>query len=228
MTEPEAPGAPEPTAPELMLTGDLVHASIADAVSAAEAPNGQGPAVQFDGEFDAERASALIAKLRKESAALKGSATKAAQSARDELAQAIGKAIGLVQDDQPVDPAKLTEQLTASTAATKQAQVELAVYRAAGAVNADPSALLDSRNFMDKVAALEPGDTAGITAAIAAAVAANPRLAPPPAGVMRPNPAQGSSASPPLGVNEQIAAAEKAGDLKAVIRLKSSKALAPK
>jgi hypothetical protein len=42
---------------------------------------------------------------------------------------------------------------------------------------------------------------------------------------MRPNPAQGHSASAPLGIAEQIAAAEKAGDTKATIRLKAAMGL---
>jgi len=42
---------------------------------------------------------------------------------------------------------------------------------------------------------------------------------------MRPNPAQGHSASAPLGIAEQIAASEKAGDTKATIRLKAAMGL---
>jgi hypothetical protein len=42
---------------------------------------------------------------------------------------------------------------------------------------------------------------------------------------MKRNPAQGSSAQPPLGVGAQIAAAEAAGDIKTAIRLKASQAV---
>jgi hypothetical protein len=101
------------------------------------------------------------------------------------------------------------------------------VFRAAQATDADPSALLDSRTFLAKLADVDPSDTAAVTAAIAAAVAANPRLGKPEtvAPGMRPNPAQGRSASAPLGIAEQIAASEKAGDVKATIRLKAAMAL---
>lgn len=175
---------------------------------------------------------AEIDKLRKENGAARTTAkAQAAEEARAELAQSIGKAIGLVPDE-AADPAKLTEQLTAQTAAAKQAQIELAVYRAADAAKGDPAALLDSRTFLEKVAAIDPSDSAAITAAITEAVTANPRLGttPPPGASptgMGRNPAQGASASPPLGLEAQIQAAEAAGDHKTAIRLKTSKALTP-
>lgn len=42
---------------------------------------------------------------------------------------------------------------------------------------------------------------------------------------MKPNPAQGSSAGPPLTIGQQIAAATQAGDLRTAMRLKASQAL---
>lgn len=225
MTEPTPSAAPvEPAAvsaaPGAALTDDHAAALLADAVAIAESENGPGA-------DDAAALKAEISKLRKENASSRVQAKQnAADEARAELAQQIGKALGLVSDDTPPDPVKLTEQLTAQTAAAKQAQIELAVYRAAGEAKADPAALLDSRTFLEKAAALDPTDTAGLTAAISAAVEANPRLG---AGTsptgMRPNPAQGASASPPLGIDAQIAAAKAAGDMKGAIRLKAAKAL---
>jgi len=180
----------------------------------------------------AEDSDAKIARLEAEVKAARAEAGKdrvtskqnAADAAEKALAQKIGVALGLVKDE-PVDPAKLTEQLTAAGAQAKQAQVELAVYRAAATTEADPAALLDSRSFLDSVKGVEPNDAKAIAAAIAAAVTANPRLGKTPAPGMKPNPAQGASASPPMGVGEQIAAAQKAGDMRAVMRLKSSQAL---
>lgn len=229
MTEP-TPGATEPTEPtEPNLTDDHAQVLLADAIATAETINGQqpDPAAPFDGDFDADRAARLIENLRREKAALKGSATKAAEAAKQELAQTIGKALGLVTDDTPPDPARLAEQVTASQAQARQAQVELAVYRAAGDT-ADPVALIDSRAFMETVQGLDPADTQAITEAITQAVTANPRLARSQTAAprMQPNPAQGTSAQPPLGLNERIAEAEKAGDVKTAIRLKAAKAIA--
>jgi hypothetical protein len=176
---------------------------------------------------DPDAAKAEIERLRRENGAARTTAKQqAAEEARSELAQQIGKALGLVKDE-PVDPAVLTDQLTASQAAAKSAQIELAVFRAATVTDADASALLDSRAFLEKVAKLDPTDTPAFTAAIAEAVTANPRLgkATQAAPGMKPNPAQGRSDSPPLGIAERIAAATAAGDIKTAVRLKASQAL---
>lgn len=150
----------------------------------------------------------------------------AAEEAKAELAQTIGKALGLVQDE-PVDPAKLAEQVATSTAEAATAKRELAVFHAAAAVNADAAALLDSRAFMTKVAALDPTDPTALAAAITEAVTANPafaltaeRRAP------NPNPALGSSASGAPDLEAQIAQATKAGDVGLAIRLQNQKLVA--
>ncbi len=175
---------------------------------------------------DPATARAEIERLRKENGAARTNAkAQAAEEARNALAQEIGKALGLVKGDEPADPVKLTEQLTATTSEARQAKLELAVFRAAQATDADPSALLDSRAFLAKLADADPTDAAAITAAVTEAVAANPRLGKPATQGMRPNPAQGRSASAPLGLAEQIAVAEKAGDTKTAIRLKSAMSL---
>lgn len=179
---------------------------------------------------DPDKARAEIERLRRENASDRTQAKhNAAEQARTELAQQIGKALGLVADNEPVDPAKLTEQLTASQSETKQARLELAVWRAAGD-SADAAALLDSRAFLASVQNVDPSDGSAISEAITQAVTANPRLArsqPAPAapGRMAPNPAQGTSAQPPLGLKERIAAAEKDGDTRTVMRLKAAMAL---
>jgi hypothetical protein len=58
-------------------------------------------------------------------------------------------------------------------------------------------ALADSDSFARAIGAISPSDTEGLTQAVTDAMAANPRLAAPtPTGPgMRPNPAQGGSAS---------------------------------
>lgn len=174
---------------------------------------------------DPKAAQAEIERLRRENGADRVNAkTKAAEEARKELAQTIGKALGLVEDE-PIDPAKLTDQLTQSQAQARQAQVELAVFRAASDTDADPTALLDSRTFLAKVADIDPTDGDAIKQAIVDVVASNPRLGKATTPGMKPNPAQGRSASPPLGLADQIAAAQKAGDMKTVMRLKAAQAV---
>ena len=72
-----------------------------------------------------------------------------------------------------------------------------ALLAAAASAGADPGALTDSQSFMLAIGAISPADTDGITGAIRDAMAANPSIAIAPAapGIMRPNPAQGSSGS---------------------------------
>jgi hypothetical protein len=143
---------------------------------------------------DPETAKAEIERLRKENAKDRTTAKQtAADEAKAALAQEIGKALGLVKDE-PVDPAKLTEQITAAQADAKRAQVALAVYQNAATAGADPLALLDSATFLAKAAALDPTDVDGLKAAMTEAVTANPRLgAAPESRTPAPNPAQGSS-----------------------------------
>lgn len=112
---------------------------------------------------------------------------QAADEARTQLAKEIGKALGLVQDDNP-DPAKLTAQLTEQTAAARQSAVQLAVYKAAGKAGANADALLDSVGFANATKELDPTAAdfgAQVEAAITAAVGANPLLKVAPTGPAR-------------------------------------------
>lgn len=146
-----------------------------------------------------DTAKAEIERLRRENAKDRTTAKQtAAQEAEVRLAQKIGKALGLVKDE-PVDPAQLTEQLTRSQTQARQAQVQLAVYKAAAAAGGDPAAVLDSASFLAKVANLDPTDANAIGEAIKQAVQDNPRLGAAPSGptVPAPNPAQGSSGGGP-------------------------------
>jgi hypothetical protein len=146
----------------------------------------------------------------------------AAKAAEAEMLQKISVALGLVPEETP-DPAKLMAQVAEAQGTAKQATLELSIFRAAGAAGANAPALLDSRSFLNDVADIDPKDSAALTAAITKAVTENPLLARAPAGPvdrMRPNPAQGSSANAPLGIQAQIAEAEKRGDIKEALRLK--------
>jgi len=153
-------------------------------------PNGQAPQQGDAGDPAATiaRLEAELAEARKEAGKTRTTAKqRAADEARSELAQQIGKALGIVDDDTPPDPDQLAQQLAAEQAKAKATAVELAVYRTAPAAGADPDALLDSRAFADAVANLDPTDPDAVKAAVEAAVAANPKLAanPQPAGPAR-------------------------------------------
>jgi hypothetical protein len=195
---PEAPAEPA------VVTDDQASALLADAVAAAGKVNADTSNVSpWD---DPAVAKAEIERLRKENGATRTNAkAQAAEEARTAMAQEIGKALGLVKGDEAADPVKLTEQLTAAGAVAREAQVALAVYRAAGTA-ADPVALLDSKTFLASVKDIDPTDAAAITAAITAAVESNPRLgaAPEGSGPRAPRPdssqasgANGASASSP-------------------------------
>lgn len=110
---------------------------------------------------------------------------QAADQARQDLAQQIGKALGLVKDgDAAPDPAKLAEQLAGAQTEGQQARTELAVFKAAGKHGADPEKLLDSRAFADRLKDVDPTDGKKISDLIKKAVEDNPSYraaAPPPA-----------------------------------------------
>src|SRR5690606_25924025 len=92
----------------------------------------------------------------------KTDAAAAAEAAKTELAQSIGKALGLVKDDEPVDPEALLTQAQADRqAAIDEAHAtkrELAVLRAAGKHDANAEELAESVTFGRKLAALNPTD----------------------------------------------------------------------
>jgi hypothetical protein len=214
------PGTPtEPPAAAVAPPAPAKPAEPATPPAKAADPN---PANPWD---DPKAAEAEILKLRKENGAARTTAkAQAAEEATKELAQKIGKALGLVEDE-PIDPAKLTESLTAAQADARRAQVELAVYRTAAAANGDPAKLLDSTSFSKSLEGVDPTDAAAVQAAIAAAVAANPWLgATTDPRTPAPNPAAGASAggtAPDL--DAQIAAAAKAGDWKQQLHLQNQK-----
>lgn len=177
---------------------------------------------------DPKAAQAEIERLRRENGAARTNAKQAAaDEARAELARSIGEILN-PGSAEALDPAKLTESLTTSQAEAKQARVELAVFRAAGAVNGDPAALLDSTSFLKSLADVDPSDSAAVQAAITKAVTDNPRLgvAPNEPRTPAPNPAQGTSASGAPGFDSQIAEATKAGNHLLAISLKQQRAAA--
>ncbi|MFC8491786.1 hypothetical protein ACFUJU_13485 [Streptomyces sp. NPDC057235] len=108
---------------------------------------------------------------------------QAAEEAKASLVQELGKALGLVKDDDkdaaPPDPAKLTAEIERATAAHRQTATELAVFKGASKHGADPDSLTDSRAFMSKLAKLDPNAddfNKKVGEAIKTAVADNPKL----------------------------------------------------
>ena len=160
--------APEATAPA------PVEAAPEAPVTPPEAP--ATPAAKDPWE-DPAAARAEIEKLRREAASSRVNAKQtAAQEAREQLTQEFGKILGLVKDDAPVTPEHLTQQLTEAQTAAANTARELAIFKAAADAKADANALLDSRAFLNKVAGIDPTDTAALAAAIGEATTSNPRF----------------------------------------------------
>lgn len=113
-----------------------------------------------------------------------------AAQAKAELAQQIGKALGLIEEEKPVDPKEMVERLTAEKEATekerdkerelhRRALIELGVHRTALKVGADGDALLDSRSFLRSIKDLDPNAEDFATALaerIQSAVEDNPKF----------------------------------------------------
>jgi len=169
-------------------TGDGAPASQAPQSTDTGADTGQtGPQnTAQDGQSTGDRdisslpewAQKMIRDARAEAAKSRTNAKQAAaEQARQDLAQQIGRALGLIKDgDDAPDPAALAEQLASAQAEGRQARVELAVYKAAAKADADPVALLDSRSFIDSLKDVDPSDDDAVAKAIRQAVEKNPRL----------------------------------------------------
>lgn len=152
---------------------------------------GQGGSGKDGGDDPA----ATIKRLEKELADTRKEASKdrtaAKQQAADDavkaLTEKLGKALGLVKEDGPPDPAKLAEAVAqkdntiAERDSTIRAKdVELSVWARADKLNAKASALLDSRSFLKAIADLDPsakGYTTALDDAIKTAVKDNPSFA---------------------------------------------------
>lgn len=135
---------------------------------------------------DPVTARRLIEELRAENARDRVNAKeKAANDARAETVEKIMNALGLKQDDEQAPEDKitgLTQELSRERLQAQQAQLELAIYRAAGTHGADPDRLLDSRSFLDTVKDIDPTDRDAISQAIKTAVEANKNYRRPQAG----------------------------------------------
>jgi ribosomal protein L10 len=154
-----------------------------------DAAKGEKPKPKPPAKKANEDPAAELERLRKELKQANADAAKArttakknaAEEAKAELVQQMGKALGLVKDDkdEAPDPAKLTAEIERAQKAHRETAIELAVFRGAGKHGADAAALTDSRSFLKSIADLDPNDEGfdkAVNAAIKAAVADNPKL----------------------------------------------------
>lgn len=127
-------------------------------------------------------AQKIIRDTRQEAAThrtAKTAAEQAAEQKQRDMVLALAKAAGVELPGQTPDPEKLAADLTAAQTSARDAAIQLAVYKTAGAVQGNPDALLDSNTFLAKVRTLDPTAAdfgAQVSEAIKAAVAANPSL----------------------------------------------------
>ncbi|MFJ7070178.1 hypothetical protein [Streptomyces sp. NPDC101115] len=153
----------------------------------AAPPAALAPATDGDVKSLPEWAQKALSDARAEAGKARTTAKEnAANEARQQLAQDIGKALGIVKADEPADPAKLTATIGEQTTrigslegTVRSLTIELAAYRAAGKHEANPAALLDSRSFLESVKGLDPTATDFATkldAAIKTAVENNQQL----------------------------------------------------
>ena len=125
---------------------------------------------------DPEQLQNMVRALRKENAKDRTAAKqKAADDAQASLVQQIGKALGLIKDeDDTPTPDDLTRQLAAEQDAKRSAQTALAVYRAAQGI-ADPDMLTDSTRFHKALADVDITDQQAVTDAVKAFIKDHPQ-----------------------------------------------------
>jgi len=124
-------------------------------------------------------AQRIIRDARKEAGDARIAGKAAAEEAQAALTKSIGKALGLIKDDETPDPAKLTERLTAAQSEARLLKIERAAEKAARKHGADVDALIDSRSFADKLGKLDPTAdtfTDELDALVRTTVDANPKL----------------------------------------------------
>lgn len=152
----------------------------------------------------------------------------AAEEARAARDREIAVALGLATDE-PIDPAKLTEQVEQSQNAAWTALAETQVWRVAGKLGADAEALLDSRSFIDSLEEIDGDDPRApefleaLKTKVAEALERNPGLkVGGTSAAPRPDPSQGARGAGPT-LDSRIAEAQSRGDWLRVISLQNQK-----
>lgn len=161
---PDAPNT-EPTAPETPAVPAEPAGPAPEAPTAPDASPAAPAAPSENVDELPEWARKSLTKANKEAASYRDAAKKAkddAEHAQQDLVQSIGKALGLVKDDEAPTVESLTEALrekdstlTTSQATTASLLAENAVLRYAPKHKGDADALLDSRDFEKKLAAID-------------------------------------------------------------------------
>ena len=163
-----------------------------------------------------DEALKVIADLRKENARQRTAAKeRTANETRVEIARTLAEALGVSHGEEEdgdeggevEDIQALTAQVEDITRAETQARRELAVYRAAHSVDADPDLLLDSRSFLSRVSDIDPDNQDDIMEVVKDAVKNNPAFrAPRAGGATRADHAPGGQESTtPLNVSDAVA-----------------------
>lgn len=220
MTQPEAEGVPAEGEP----------------MPAAPTQPSPWEGFEWDGNVDSlpPPVAKVIRDARKDSASARTTAkATAAQDARNELVSQFAEVLGLAkgEGDAPPDPKALTEHLQRAQSENVQTQLELRVYKAAGKVGigaADVERLLDSRAFSEEIDNLDVSNLAefdtAVTELIKGRMANQPQATATtgrtPVEALRPGALPNV---PPPSLDEQIAAAQKAGNYRQVISLQNQK-----
>lgn len=192
-TAPQAHGLPGAPAPDGVITsgrGSNQDAAPSTPAAPEASPSPQAQPVQTP-PADSQKvedlpdwAQKIIKDARDDAAKTRVNAkTQAADEAKKQMAQDIGRALGIITDDTPPEdqltPEQLKDLLAGERTTARGARTELAVFKAAqasgGGFNA--SALLDSRAFLDSIKDIDPTDSEALATKIAEAVQANPWLA---------------------------------------------------
>lgn len=164
------PAAADPVTPPAADTAPIVPAPPTGATAPVPTPDAGAQGASATENIDGlpDWAQKIIRDGRKEAQGLRqtreAAIAQAKKAAADEVAQSIGKALGLVEDEpDPVAAAAAAAEAVATASAeiaasrgeARLARVESAVLRAAPSPSIG-DALLDSRTFAEKVAALDP------------------------------------------------------------------------
>jgi hypothetical protein len=174
-TAPEAT-APEPTQPTTPAEPQAPAAPQAPAEAAAPAQPAAPEAAEQNADSLPQWARDAISKANAEAAKYRTSAKTAAEEAEKSFVEKLGKALGLIKEDEAPDPAKLTEQLTQKDARLRQTELELAIHKAAGAKKLNADELLDSRSFMERAQKADLSEPGAIAALLDEVAAGNSRF----------------------------------------------------
>lgn len=143
----------------------------------AETPPNDGQQAAQDDEQTGSQADDPKLKAARDEAAQNRIKAREATEQKDALIQQLGKALGLIKDDdgksEGPDAEALTKQIADEQAKATSAARELAVYKAAASNGADPAKLLDSRSFLSSIENVDHTDDKAISQAIKTAVDGN-------------------------------------------------------